>query len=254
MDTEKIELFEKYLAGDMSAEERTAFESDLSADRELAEDFSLYQYIETDRRASYAAMERERVLKESIKGLNEEFFPERPVVIGRDRNLRYMISGVAATLLLGGVLLFLLLSHSVDIQEEVSSYYATNFEVLGQTMGMESDLQVAIEAYNKKEYTQAVHLFESLLEQDSQNSELLKNMGLSYLAINDFQSALEVFDRLANVPGLHVNEGMFLYAMTLLLRGDDVDLEEAEKMLNTVVREGKSGSVQAAQWLEKLGR
>jgi cytochrome c-type biogenesis protein CcmH/NrfG len=79
-------------------------------------------------------------------------------------------------------------------------------------------------------------LFESLLEQDPQNSELLKSLGLSYLATDDFQSALKVFDRLANVPGLHVNEGVFLYAMTLLLRGDDAAIEEAEKMLNTVVR------------------
>jgi anti-sigma factor RsiW len=153
MDTEKIELFGKYLAGDMSAEERTAFETDLSANAELAEDFRLYKYIDTDIRNSYASIERERLLKESIKGITDEFFPQRPVVIGRSRNIRYMISGVAATLLLGGVQLFLLLSHSVDIQEEVSSFYTTNFEVFGKTMGMESDLQVAIEAYNKRVYT-----------------------------------------------------------------------------------------------------
>jgi len=253
METDKYNDFERYLIGDMSTEERTTFEMKLNDDPELKKDFMIYRRIEAEMNASYRSSEKERGLKDSLNRLNEDFIISRRDKTSRHLFLSPVLKGVAAVFfVLTGVYL-LYMTVSKDISQEVSTYYAENYVTLSQTMGLaEEGIQVGIAAYNQGDYREAVAIFTDVLDRDPENSEALKNLGLSYLAMKDYASALHAFDQYSRIPDLFVNDGLLLQAITLLLRNEPSDSEKAEGVLKEIVLGNQPGKVQAEAWLKKL--
>ena len=125
--------------------------------------------------------------------------------------------------------------------------------ILGQTMGNTADsLQLGILAYNTQDYQLALDIFEHVLRRDSLNSEVEKNLGLTHLAMGDFDEAVRYFENLSARRGLQVNQGKFLHAMALLKRGNAEDLKLAEKLLKEVVNLQLAGYLEAKRWLDSF--
>ena len=82
--------------------------------------------------------------------------------------------------------------------------------ILGQTMGNTADSQqLGILAYNTQDYRLALDIFKHVLRRDSLNSEGEKNLGLTHLAMGDFDEAARYFENLSARRGLQVNRGNF---------------------------------------------
>ena len=67
---DNIDLFDRYISGDLTAEEKAAFDNQLAADTDFATDFRLYKT--TVRGVIKEEIERKRELEEAFKHLNEE--------------------------------------------------------------------------------------------------------------------------------------------------------------------------------------
>ena len=78
---DNIDLFDRYISGDLTAEEKAAFDNQLAADTDFATDFRLYKT--TVRGVIKEEIERKRELEEAFKHLNEEGLME---IIGKKKN------------------------------------------------------------------------------------------------------------------------------------------------------------------------
>ena len=78
---DNIDLFDRYISGNLTAEEKAAFDNQLAADTDFATDFRLYKT--TVRGVIKEEIERKRELEEAFKHLNEEGLME---IIGKKKN------------------------------------------------------------------------------------------------------------------------------------------------------------------------
>ena len=78
---DNIDLFDRYISGNLTAEEKAAFDNQLAADTDFATDFRLYKT--TVRGIIKEEIERKRELEEAFKELNEEGLME---IIGKKKN------------------------------------------------------------------------------------------------------------------------------------------------------------------------
>jgi len=63
---------------------------------------------------------------------------------------------------------------------------------------------------------------------------------------------LRRFEELAHNQEVPNNPGLFLQAVTLMLRNQPGDKQEAKQVLQRVVETQAAGSQEAAQWLQKM--
>jgi tetratricopeptide (TPR) repeat protein len=113
-------------------------------------------------------------------------------------------------------------------------------------------LQSGIEAYNNKDYDKALQLFLGVQKSDSANSDAKKYAGLGYLRQQNYDKAVQQFDELANMRGLHSNPGDFLKAVSLLERNRTGDKEEAKILLQKVVNEKEENYQEAEKLIKKF--
>jgi tetratricopeptide (TPR) repeat protein len=258
MDTDWFIKFEEYLHGEMSSEEKTVFEAELTSNEEMNSAFKIYRTIESKMPIYHQGSGQERDLKDTINTLNTRYFiPESkistPVVPLFSSKIFKSIMAVAASLLIFFVAYTVFFQPNQNPQLLAETYIDNHYTELGQTMGATPDsLELGISAYNNREYKQAIIFFQGVQEKQPENVEATKNLGLAFLMIRDFGNALQQFDELAAMKNLYSNEGLFLKAVTLMQRNQPGDKEEAKSLLEQVVKEEEAGSEQAKEWLKKF--
>ncbi|EOZ93674.1 hypothetical protein A33Q_3620 [Indibacter alkaliphilus LW1] len=262
MDIKVIEKFEAYLRHEMSEEELRQFEEELASNTKLSQQFQQYQEIEQSMAMLFS--QEERQLKESLSNLGKKYMKEGPLEKGggeeetpirniENPNYFRLFSAIAAIFVMILAAYFLLFKSSQSAQEMAERYYSENLTVLSQTMGGNEDkVQLGIVAYNMKDYDLARTYFEEVLQEESQNWEALKFLGLTYLAQRNYERALAYFEELAALENLYSNPGLFYQAFTLMLRSESDDISRAKEILRQIIDENAEGSRQAKEWLDKL--
>lgn len=258
MNTDWFIKFEEYLHGEMSGEEKSVFEAELSSNEEMNSAFNIYRSIELEMRNNEQQNVNERELKSSLEQLNDRYFkPEaqqstKEVSIFSNKYFKAAMAIAASVLvLLVAYVVFFLPSQSP--QYLASNYVDTHLKQLSQTMDASPDnLQLGISAYNNQEYSKALEYFQSVQEKQPDNYEAIKNIGMVYLMTEEYVKALQQFEELANRDNLYSNPGMFLQAVTLMQRNQAGDQVKAKQLLEQVVKEEAEGSDLAEEWLGKF--
>lgn len=257
MNTDRFEQFEFYLSGTMSSEEKALFEAELSADEELHTTFEVYRTIETEMRGKEQNSVKETELRGSLQTMNSRYFnagPEektaRIIPFYTSKVYRWAVA-VAAVLTIGVVSYIAFFRQDHDSRQLATAYYDENLAQLSQTMDATRDsLQLGIAAYNDKDFPKALSYFESIYSRQPDNSEALKNAGITYLATGNYDKALMSFEELSAMKNMYANPGNFLKAVTLMLRNGDGDRDKARQLLEQVVKERAEGSREAEEWLK----
>ena len=134
-------------------------------------------------------------------------------------------------------------------QRMASKYAEENLLYLSPIMSDGSDsLQLGIAAYNSNDYDKAAGIFESIAQRET-SLELIKNLGLTYLASGEYDKALHQFDMLSERDDIYVNWGPFYKDVTLMLRSAPGDEEVAKEILQEVVQKQLPGHKVASAWL-----
>ena len=241
-----MEYIESYFQQTLTNEERAAFEARCEKDEEFAKNVAFYI---TARQAL-----REELLGQKVgEWKKEDPVPEEaaPVIsmVKRKTTFGRWAAYVAAACVVLAISVYLFDARTTP--KKLATAYINS--TLSQTMDASHDsIQLGIAAYNDQQYDNALQFFEGVEQRDSSNTDAKKYAGLSYLQKQDYDKALQQFDELANIKGLHSNPGDFLKATTLLLRNKQGDKEEAKALLQKVVNEKEEGSKEAAEWLKKF--
>lgn len=257
METDWYIMFDEYLHGRMSREEKSAFEAELSSNEEMGSAFLIYSTIEMMGRDG-SDRDKERELKRSLETLNAKYFKfetqesTKTVSIFSKKYVKASMA-IAAGLLVLMIALTVLYQPEQNINSLAEQYVETHFSQLSQTMDPTPDsLQLGIVAYNQGDYARALQLFQEVQARQPENAEIIQNIGLVYLRTGDFEEAVSQFEQLAAMENLYSNSGKFLKAVTLMQRNELGDKQEAKSLLEQVVREDETGREQAEEWLKQF--
>jgi tetratricopeptide (TPR) repeat protein len=243
---EQFNYIDDYFNGLLSPEEKQNFEQRCETDEQFADEVALYI-------ASREAA-RNELLEQKRNGWKQ--LGNTPVVEMKKEETRvvkmnrwYMLAAAASI----AAIILLLVPFGRSPQQLARNYINDNLQQLSVNMdGSKDSLQLGIDFYNKKDYVNALLLFEDLYKKDAANTDALKYAGLTYLVKDDYSNAIKNFDELAATKDLFANPGLFYKALTLLKRNQGNDQTEAKELLKRVVNEKLEGEKQAAEWLKKL--
>ena len=243
---EELEYIERYFLNTLSAGEKEIFEKRCEDDPEFAREVSLYIMM----RAGL----KQTLIDEKKEGFSKLYQnrDRRPISASRLWRSGVMRYGVAAAASLLIFLSWMLFLRSDSPKQLAEGYVKEELASLSGTMSDGSDsLQQGIAAYNAKEYDKAEDIFSVLLRNEKLWVEATKNLGLTFLAREQYNDALEQFDALSDNDSLYANPGPFYKAITLMQRSGPGDEEAAKSILQDVVKKQLPGYKVASGWLRR---
>jgi hypothetical protein len=237
-----FDYIDDYFGNLLKGEEKKAFEQRCLSDEAFAEEVAAYISL---RDGLKEQLNRQK--KAEFTDLYNELSQQQHMV--RRINLRpFAYLAAASVLLFIGWFIFFMKPNPKTLAIQ---YAAANFNTLGLNMSSSDNLQAGISAYNAKQYGQAEHYFQTYLEQHQTDFKALEYLGLTHLAMKQYDQALKDFDHLAAMP-LYTNPGLFYKALTLMERSEGTDLEDAKSILQQVAKRNLYGHKQASNWIKKL--
>lgn len=244
------EIIEAYFKGNLQDDEKKEFEDRCLADTEFAAEVAAYvalrdgirQLLNDRKKAEFAELRAElSVMPEPAAKAKVKQSPGK---------LAFYLAAACIIVVLGYTLWF----RPAPSQRLSGDYIQSSFSTLGQTMGAAdstSQIQQGIAAYNAKDYVRAEQIFGKLARNPVPQPEVIKNLGITFLATGKYDQAVVAFHALAGFK-LYSNPGLFYQAIALMKRNKADDLAEAKKILNEVVQKDLEGSNEAKIWLKKL--
>lgn len=211
MNEEKYILFDQYLQGDMSTEERLNFEKELLANPELALALETFKEVQVQLESKFGFETERNAFEANLKTIsNEHFKAEKPKVI---RLKPWIYLAAASVVLLFGLFLF---NPSEPKFEDYNQY--ENAYLTERGIGIEQ-LKEAENAFNAKDYKKAIPLFEAVLK-ENKSAEIQYFYGVSLLEDNQIQKAEAAFNEIKSGNSIYKNKAIYALALTKLKQKD----------------------------------
>ncbi len=227
MDEATTILFEDYLEGLLSEENRLAFEKRLEEDAEFAANFNTYKAL-SDHLSHQFSKERSD-FKTQLENIGSTFFEENtskkqtPKVI-RLKPWHYSIAASIA-LLIG----FFVIQNMGSLDPE-DYIFSESIEITERSQDA-TTLKDAETAFNNGAYKDAIENFDILLETDPENVELLFYKAIAHDAILEYDKADAIYNRLKNGSSLYKHKAAFYAGVSQWKRNNAL---EAQKLLETI--------------------
>lgn len=188
---------DRYMEGVMSTDEKIWFEKELMDNDELKAE------IELQRKIDKVLSESEVIdLQNQLDNIYTNTYRPwaKTIHIPKlKKSATYLIAGVAAVL----VVLFVSLFKETNRSSTPSAIYAQYYQPADINMSfrtaeeiVDSDLRLAMMYYENKEFSQAIDLFEKILESDNSRIGLNLYSGISRMEIKQYDEANKNFKRI----------------------------------------------------------
>jgi len=238
-------FIERYIAAEMDDSERKWFEKELEGNSSLQVEVKLRRKVDAglirhdiiDLRNKLSAIERER--KEKLVATGTK----------RSSGMRFA-AAIAALMLLGGG--YLLTNRSLTNE----ALYSRNFRsyqpasVSRSAEARPTDLQKAIELYERNDYVTAASYLKSYLGSNPRESEAIMVYGVSEMAINNFPEAKASFRSiLNNADNLYIDVAQWYLALCYVKTHEN---NEAVKQLEAIIPSNSIYSENARKLLRKI--
>ncbi|MBB2144159.1 hypothetical protein GM921_01565 [Pedobacter sp. LMG 31464] len=242
MTEDKILLTARYAEGDLNEDESAAFETRMQSDEELQQHLKDYQHIHQSLKMQLANDANDERFKNTLKGLNKQYFRDEPKVISFKPALKWL-TGVAAVLIVG---LLVWAPWRSNLYEK----YANNGQMLVTERGAEAttDLDKAAALYNEKNYSAAKTILEKLYVKEPANAMLGYYYGLTLLETTQLDSGRKVLTQ------IYTGESVFKYdsAYGIALSYLKEDKKAECKTWLQKIPKGTTHYQQAIELIEKL--
>jgi tetratricopeptide (TPR) repeat protein len=183
----------RYAEGDMTVEERSAFEAVLVSDESLQRQLAVYREVHGSLQQHFTADGQRDQLQGTLHSLRGEFFGEasQPAkVVSIKRWLRGAVA-VAAVLI---AVVFIWQPWKPGLFKEFADTAMVTPAERGE--GTEDLQQKAVTAFNNKEFAEAAGLLQQLRQQDTTNSFVNYYLGISLLQTDRIVEARQIFNNL----------------------------------------------------------
>lgn len=212
----------RYSAGEMEAEEKTAFEQAIENDADLKADLKLYQEVNGTLKAKFNPAVDDVAFKTTIKQLNKAYFnsgkQHKPGKIITLSKIWY-----AAAILILGLLVW------APWNRDLYHQYSGDIEMLSAVERGENnqqELQKATEFFNKKDFNSAKIQLKALLLKQPADDMLRFYYAISLLETNNLPLARENFTQVYHKESLFKYDAAFYTALSYLKEKDDAKAKE----------------------------
>ncbi len=220
---------DNYFHGNLSTNEKEIFEEKLAAEPNFADEVAFYAHAK--------ATQREQILQERHNEWTSQSQKK-----GLGISIGKIAVGVAAMLVMVAGLWFFTRNDSI---KEANTYIEQSLGTLPVKMdATEDSLELGKRLYNEKKYSEAITVFEKLLDKSPQ---ALEYAGLAALQQHQYEVAMIYFEKLDQNTELLANKGKFYTALTYLKQGDE---RRGKAVLQEVIDQNLYGKAEAEKILD----
>jgi len=239
---------EAYIQGDLNEKEVKAFEHALQQDHDLASEYQLRKDIED-------ALMDEDILE--LKDQMQDIMKEKetsPLIWFKRKAVMGALVG-ALLLSLGSLGYFAARNNQAPTTDQVFEKYYQPYSVTitdrSASAELNSLLTTAMQKYKDREYTQALQLFQQVLEQRDDVAANLYS-GISYMEIEKYKKASESFDKvIQDNDNLYVDQARWYMSMCYIRLGN---IDNARNLLQALSEQSDYYRDKAAEVEKKLRR
>ncbi|KAF2516111.1 tetratricopeptide repeat protein [Flavobacterium foetidum] len=240
MNEERYILFDQYLQGELTVDEKSSFEKQLAENPELAAELETFKEMHFQLENKFGIAQEREVFTENLTRISDKYFQKKKPKIVSMRPW-YFAAAASAAIMFG--LFFFDYKHYPNFEDynHPESAYFTERGVSEET------LKQAEDNFNGKRYAKAVPLFEAILKVN--NSEEIKYFyGVSLLQVDKYVKAENVFKELEAGNSVYKEKAKWNRALSKLKQGK---YKECEEILQTISQDYEDYD-QVEQLLEEL--
>lgn len=240
------ELIKKYLANELSPQERNAFEQEMENDPFLMESIDGW------------SMHQEALTMSDLNTLENKLNTKIDSKItqpGKGKVISLNFFRYAAAACIIGVLglvswRLVFVQKNMDEQAIYASYFKplTNPDATVRGENDSTEASQAIQAYEKEDYFEAIKYYEKLVANNPDNVKNNLFLGISFLATNQPKKAIDVLNKITASEQFHFDIQWYL-ALAYL---KNKEIQQAQTTLTNLTKEENYYQKEAQEILDKL--
>lgn len=219
------EIIQQYINGELSGEALLAFEKEMQVNPELVKEVALYKMIEGEMTLHLQQQVDQQNLSTTLKDLSHQYFKKKEAKVKSINHWWYAAASVAAA---AAILFFIFrpFSSGAFNSEKLFAYYVKEVEPLSSAeRGNKADTLVtrAVSLYNKKDYQHAMPLLQSISVKQPGDVQLLMATGICYLQTGQYDSSINLFDKISTGTTVFKNDAVWYKALVFLKQNKPED-------------------------------
>ena len=225
------DIINRYLDGEMNAEEMNVFEKQMHQDTELQNEVALMKDVNETLKIKLHPGENEQALRNSLQEVSNQYFPketkETKIILFRHRR---WITAAAAVLIMALILTVWQPWKKEDLYKQYASIQMPGVAERGTPA--DSLLKLAVENFNNKKFAAAIPSFESILKDsaqrpaDSQNAFVQYYYAIALLQNGETEKSRAQLTELYNGISLFKYDAAFYMALSYLKEKNKPDCKE----------------------------
>lgn len=242
-----LEYIDDYFKGLLTDAQKEEFERRVQSDPTFAEELAFYINARALLKEDLITEKKQRF--KDLYHQNKHLIPQNaPTSAVR----RLWPLAVAASILVIVVAAWLIFGSSPSADKLAGRYIDTRLRTLPVRMSsIQDSLQKGISLYNNGQLTEALTLFQRMLQQDSGKVLARTYAGIVCLRLQEYDKALDYFQQLEADTALYSNPALFYQSITLMKRNHPGDSQKARQLLQLVVDRDLDKKEDAQQLLLK---
>ena len=208
-------MINRYLDGEMNAEELKAFVLQMQQDADLQSEVELLKDVQSTLKIKLHLGKNETALHNSLQEMNAEFFlnkAKQAKIIPLSR--RKWMTAIAAVFVLALLLTVWQPWKKEYLYKQYADIQMPGIAERGATT--DSLLKSAVENFNNKKFAEAVAAFETVLKDSAENSFVQYYYAIALLQNNNIEKARTLFTALYNGGSIFKNDAAFYMALSYL--------------------------------------
>lgn len=211
MNEERYIVFDQYLSDELPAEEKTAFEKQLSEDQELASAFVTFKELNLHLDNKFGNAEELKAFKHNLKSISKKHFKTKKSKVIDFRPWQYAVA--ASVAILFGLFVF------QNINPVFEDYNNPEIAAFVERSNANEDLKQAQDAFNAKKYKTAIPYFETVLKR-KKSPEIQYFYAIALLETNQIQKAEINLSDLRYGNSIYKNKAAWYLALSKLKQKD----------------------------------
>jgi len=206
MKDQDYQLFEAYLAGDLSESDVKEHLKRLENDQEYRESFELYKSL--NEHLKNQNEEKLGQFKDSVSDISKNYFESRS-----KPKFGWVKMALAASIVIAIGLYFILGKISKPQYEEIAQIPTIHLTERSADNELYSQAE---NAFNQEQYEKAIGLFEQILKTDNQNQNMRLYLAIAYMENDDIDNARKIYDEIIQKENAYSEEALWYAALNEL--------------------------------------
>lgn len=223
MNEERYILFDQYLQGEMTVEERNNFEKQVSENEEFAAEFRAFKEVLSQLDNKFGYEQEREAFKENLSVISDKHFnkEEPKVVLMRP----WYYAAAASVAILFGLFFF-----DYNQNPSFNDYNHPGQAHFTERSNTNVNLIQAEKTFNDRKFKEAIPFFEAVLK-NKKTAEIQYYYGVSLLQTNQYKKAEAVFNELKSGSSVYKEKALWNLA---LLKLKLKDYKGSKQILETI--------------------